>query len=353
MKVLYVDTDSPSGHINFNKIYIQALQQKGIEIKLALQKGYIRKLALPETMLAIELPEWMYKKGRSGKILSRLYMLGRLIYLRTRLSLQNYDYVLFSSYEEISFYFSGLKAPNFILVNHRNVAGLASRLKCFFLRKISSRIQYHIVFEEYMKLHYNRQGIFNVKVVAHGLPQPYCPESGQKEVLGKLLTGVSAFRYIIFSPSSSSSDLEEQEKLIRNERFNEYLEKNEILFVIKGNYKNENKKNIRVLNTYLAQCEYETLFLHSDLILICYPAAFDFCVSAVLFECIANNKPCIASDIRALRVFSKYINGGCFFSHPEQLTDCIDKVLHNPKKEWYCRQDLLMPDFGFLFSTAG
>lgn len=351
MKVLYIDTDCHTGHINFNNIYIRALQQRGIEIDLILRKGYIEKLGLMESMLLAYLPEWMYVRGKNGRIKSRLFMMARLFYLRYKFPFESYDYVFFSSYEEISFYFSGLKASNIILINHRNVAGLDSRMKCFFLKKISSRIQYHIVFEEYMKIHYIQKGICNVEVVSHGLPQSYCRRFEQVGILERLIPDLSSYRYVIFSPSSSSSDTGELEKLIHDNVFIEYLKKNKIILVIKGQFSNGNKGNIRILDTYLNQEEYEMLFLRSDLIFICYPHFFDFCVSAVLFECISNNKPCVVSDIRALRVFGGYMNYDCFFTNLGQLTDCIDGIIHSPQKEWYHQRDLLQPGFDFLFSV--
>ena len=281
-KILYIDPLSLSGHINFNNIQIKSLYKVFDSIDFTFREGYEKNLSIKENETIFLIPEKLYK-STNNKIVNRINLLKIFLYIKKRINLSIYDFIILSSYEEISLYFSFIKYP-LILVNHNNIADLNNPIKRFFFKKVAKN-NTNLVFGHYIKDYLIRIGVQNIEVINHGLPIPIDNKILKRSVSNQF-GYTENFKWIIFSASSSSSDKDFIDKIISNESLQSYLNKKNILFILKGKYTNHSQSNnIRIIDDYLANEEYQYLFLRSNIILICYPSSFKYQVSAILFEC--------------------------------------------------------------------
>jgi len=316
-RILYIDPLSSDGHINFNKIYLTELLKREINVNLVFRKDYITKLSIPEDHLILNIPNYFYK-GK-GKLINRINYLRILLYIKKEIDFSNYDIVVFSSYEEISLFFASIKHKLF-LINHNNIKGLENIFKRTFF-KLISRKNTHIVFEKYIKDYLKKLKIDKVHVLSHGLPESFKIVGNDiNKLIGSVLKidEINNFNKIIFSPSGSSIDKEFIAGLIDNSQFLKFLNTHKILLILKGNF-TSNNQNIKVINHYLSKPEYEALILKSDAIIISYPNSHKYRVSAVLFECFANNKICFLSDIVSLRNYEMHFNYIPYFKDIDEL----------------------------------
>lgn len=349
-KILYVDPLSPAGHINFNRIYINALSKIFNSIDFAFKKGYEVKLSISDDSKVYSIPEKYYAISKN-KILNRIRYIQIFRYLKKYCRIDDYDYVIFSSYEEISLYLSFINRP-LILINHNNISGLHDNIKLFFFKKLAKK-NINIVFENYMKNYLLSLGINNVYTIHHGLPKSYDKKLINNTKLIEDFSIINNFRYVIFSPSVTSTDKNFLESLILDNVFNIFLRDNDILLILKDKHLNSNCKNIQIVRNYLTDLQYQYIFLRSDLILIPYSNNFSYRVSAVLFESMANNKICLFSDIKALQIYMEFFNYDPIFNTVDDLTNRISYIISNSNKinDPYKNLSQLEPNFEFLFSN--
>lgn len=352
-KILYIDMFSSTGHVNFNKIYINGLIDKGFNVRLILKDNYIKELSLSSTLVELSIPNH-YFVDYNNRIINRLQLLKILWYIKTKLDFSNYDLIIFSGYEEISLFLSNIK-QKLVLINHNNISGLNSRIKRYFFKLISKN-NIHIVFEQYIKKYLNNIGIKNVIAIPHGLPIPFPFNSFEEEIAVDTVLSTTDFKQykkIIFSPSGSSIDYLFISKLICNKQFILFLKANEILLIIKGNFEPIETNNIVIIDYYLTEIQYRSLFMMSNAILISYPKTHKYRVSAVLFESISNNKICFLSEIEAFRNYEDHFNYNPFYKNIDELIlnmrnwlllDAI--TLSNP----FSNKEILMPNFNCVIN---
>lgn len=297
MKILYIDPISSEGHINYNRIQLQALINESICIDCVCVEGYEKYLSFPEYNKIVFSLIPLSLVNRSNSIFARLSLVRIFRYIKKNFSIRSYDIVLFSSFDEFSFYFSNIKSDNIYLVCHRNVEGLnRSIIKRRVMLLISTRISSFIVFNDYMKERMLSAKCYNTKIVSHGFPDKITILDENIE-FGSSFSPLSSYEHILFSPSNGSTDYDKICELVMSNDFIDFLEQNNILFVLKplsGRF-THNSKNILVVESRLETGIYNYLFLKS-IILICYPPSFDYCVSGVLYECFSNSIYCLLLD---------------------------------------------------------
>jgi len=322
-KLLYIDPLSHSRHINFNKIYIRELNKFHLNIDFVFKDGYSHKLGVKKDTLTI--PNEFYSSSKD--LLSRLNNIRILRYIDKKISLEDYDYIILSSYDAISLFFSGIKCK-LILVNHNTLQGLENRIKRFFFKSISKN-NIHIVFEEYMKEYLSKIGVQNVNKISHGFMQPIITTEINKNFFfeGSELS-LNDFEKILFIPSLHHLDQIFIEDLVIDKGFVSFLESNNILLVIKTNLKIKNESiNIQFITKNITKREYQTVFLRSNLIIIKYPLTYKYRISAIFLECVVNNKTCLLNKIDALIYYKKYINYESYYDTKEDLYNQIIKNL--------------------------
>lgn len=351
-KVLYIDIESPVGHINLNKKYINCLLKNKCEISLVLKEGYMLNLSLSDDLLRLSIPHHLYRFS-SGKIMARLSHLRILFFIKKKINIKEYDYIFFSTYEEISLYFSGIKG-NLILLNHSNAADLDNSIKRFFIKKVS-RKSIHIVFAQFIANQFKKYNILNTMVEPLGLSEPYKIEKFDQPLNFDIIEDferIIGHNHLIFVPSGSKFSDTFIHELIKHETFIKFIENNKILLVVKGNGLISFSKNILISEERISTHQYQYLFLKSSLILINYPESFRYRVSAILFECFSNNKKCLLSNIESFRAFENHFNYDPYFKNTDELIERIKNILLEKPKKFivpYNNLEELNPSFESFF----
>lgn len=339
---------SLNNHLNFNNNYIEALFNYTSNIDFVFKKNYSKKLNIKNDSNVFSIPEKYFSKINNSSLSFRFGQYRILTYIKKKINFRDYDLIFLSSYEEFSTYIS-LINYKLILVNHNNIRRLDNPFKFIIFKKLTNN-NINIVFENYIKIYLENFGLKNINIVSHGLPKPMPEIVDINLETNNLINNLSRFNKIIFSPSSSSSSLED---LASNKIFISYLEKNKIVLILKDNFKNYFSDNIIVINNFLTDPEYNYLFKISNLILIPYSKQFNFRVSGILFECFSNKKMCLVSDISAFRQYQNYFNYEPYFKDVSSLIQRIDKLIVNDNNiinEPYKTNNQFKINFDFLFN---
>ena len=168
--VLYIDTFSCFGHTNLNKVFLQQFRNNGIKVSVIVREGYEKDIEVPTYEVAMLIPE-KYYVPHAGKIKDRISQWKILNLIRRNFSLQKYDYVFFSYFDEIVFTLSGISG-NLFLLNHSNVSGFGNCIKRFFLKMVSKKGTI-VVFHDTIKNEFEKHDILQVVVEPLGLSKPY------------------------------------------------------------------------------------------------------------------------------------------------------------------------------------
>lgn len=342
MKILYIDPVSHTEHINFNLLHLKAIFSVTRDVDCVFRENYLNNTSLSSIKQEYEIPSSLCKK-RKIALVNRFFYWLTLWYIRFKVDFKKYDYIILSYYDEIALFLS-FYPKNLLLINHINVSGLQSRLKFYFYNKLSKN-NTQIVFEDYIKDYLISKGIKHVKVVPHGVIDRYIiDDSNVKRIFKHIFL---KYKYVVFSPSSGSSDEVFINTLLYSDLFKQFLTKNDILFVVKTNIKIDfEHENILVINTFLSNEDYRYLFLKSNLILISYPPTFKYRVSAVFFEAISNNKCMQLANIEAFDQYKKYLPSQFYFKNIEELISNIYYFRYNDIDTNYKSiESKLMPDY--------
>lgn len=341
--VLFVDYLSPKGHISFNKNIIRNLSSYNVNITCVFYEDIPIKNTNLENVSFIRLNRPSFKS--KNNILTRIYLFYSLCKIKRKVNFASYDYVIFSSFEETSLFFSYFNS-NLFLFAHNNSRSLHNKIKWFFLKRITIKHTL-IVFDELIKAEYFKNKISNVVTISHGLPQQFEKSKVLKtDVLVNL--NLQLYDYIIFSPSCHSSDYKLLKQISNDRKFCDFLNRKNLLFLIKDNTGLiKESKNIKIVDYYLEQHEYEALFNLSKVILLPYSDNFKFRVSNVLYECIANDKLFLTSNNYLKKSVKSIINYDCIFDESnivDRLRYCFEKgnfLISNADK--------LKPDYNKIF----
>lgn len=323
-RMLYIDQLCLSGHINFNNIYIKALYDHKIKIDFAFKFGYEDDLDLSTDSIVFPVPEKYFKETQS-KILHRFNLYLILKYIKNNINLDNYDFILFSSFEEISLFFGQFKR-SVILIHHNNLQSLDNKIRRYFYKTIINK-NINIVFHQNIKNVFKSMGVKTTHVVKHGFHNKL-DKSLYK--YGSFLNEIklSNFKNVVFAPSSTSGNRLFFLELLKDSIFQKFLYDNNILFIIKGDYLINNLNNIKVLKSFLLKGEYEYLLLNSDIIIINYPKSFKYRTSGVFWECVANDKLCLLSKIDAFADYRSFMKYEPFFNTKEEFMLKIIEILN-------------------------
>jgi len=328
-RILYIDMFCPEGHINLNKNFIYDLSKKAEIIDFVFKKNYLQESLIKKNKIIWEASNWYFSD--SGKFVNRIKMILFLYIIRFKYyNKKKYDYVFFSSYDEIALYLSGFRSK-LILVNHGNIACLSNPFKRYFLKKLS-KFSVFVVFHNLIKEECFKYGITNVDVQSIGLNDKYYSSEFYEKNISefdffKLIKYKENIDYIIFIPTGSKYENNFIESILLDNNFINFITRNNMLLIIKDNtLKIEKSKNIIIINNHISHNLYKWIFLKSDLILLSYPESFRFKISAILFECFSNSKPCILSKITFFEIFKNNFNYDPFFEDVETLMNTILKV---------------------------
>lgn len=332
-KVLFIDPVCFSSHINFNKLQITALSRL-YDVEYIFKKGYYENFGLKRESIIWEIPT---TRNYMGGIRFRMYLLLIFSIIKYKIRLKQYDKIIISYYDEIALYFSYF--PTSYLFNHANVGGLHNKIKLWFFKKLSKR-HTHIVMD-YPSLEYlKKNNIKNIKVIRHGIIDSYA-RMPRPKILNK-------YNLVIFSPSAVSSDENLLGEIITDKRCLDWLENHNVGLVIRTRCLKSISENILILDKYLTDEEYRTLFTSSDAILITYPETYKYRTSGVLLEALACSKKVILSDTECMRQYEEIYGNNVYFDNTQSFINAIANLeMHKFEDFKLSKYQLqkLMPDY--------
>lgn len=349
-KILYIDPLLQKGHINFNNIYIESLRKSGYLIDFVFVSGYEDKLNIDSSEVVYSIPKVFFKKDL-GKLGNRIAYFFALFFIRLFVDFKKYDLIIFSSFEEVSFFLSNIKKC--YLINHINVStSVESKIKHYLLNKVLINNSL-IVLDKETKNYLSSKGNDKIYFQPHGLPNAKSLiHTNKDDEFDYIFDELVKYKKILFSPSESSLDKDFINELIQSNKFMEYLEQEDILFVYKDKSSVVIKRNTLVISDFLSQNAYDYLFLKSDIILIAYPENFKYRVSGVLLECMANEKPCVVSRIDTLESYKDFFKYDAFYSNIDELIQTIGDLnkFDSNTGGYYRNLTMLEPNFNNFFN---
>ncbi len=312
-KILYIDLLSPSGHKTFNELTLNALKSE-YEVFIVGRKNFIKN---EEINLII--PEKFFHK--SNKIKNRINEIKKIKWILLNLKDQNYDKVVFSSYETISFSIMSKKILNMgkkiMVFNHNNIDEIdKSIIKKFFYTKINKKI-IHLVFEDYIKQFLiNKKLKNNIKVIPHIVLKNKIENSdiNEKDIQ-------------IFVPSLYHDTLYIN-RIIKNNNNNDY----KLIIKSKNNYNDKNVESKAFFD------DYERVFIKSNFILLPLTIDYNYRVSNIINESFSYGKIIFSYKNKLTQFIKKqYPNSIYIIDRNVSINDMI-KIYKNVDKSKYQKE---------------
>lgn len=342
-KVLFIDYTYQKGHVNFNRIHIDAIKAAGYDVDLILHYDIAINLGYPAGDYIMRLPHCLNQRDKSP-ILNRIVYIIILLWIKIKVfSFSKYSHVVVSSCDEPTLGLLPLCRNMYIMCH--NTASVHSKVKRFFLRRLA-RHNTFLVFDEYMKEPLVNNGIKRVKIVSHGCVPPFKNYNERS-----IPTEMKDFDKVIFHPSSKA-DVSFVESLVTDNHLCEFLHKRNILLLIHGKKNVEWKlsDNIRFLTGFLPTDEYQAVFQKSDVILLAYPSSFQNQVSGVSFECVANRKNILIKEHPALTYCRDFYNYDPIFGSNECLLKKLDMLTSDGSNcQCIASAETLTPNYNKIF----
>lgn len=345
--ILYIDPICPKGHVNFNKIHIEALLKISKSVNCVFKEGYAKDIGNTEINVLYEYP---VKKSIFDKIKglgSRIRIIKQMRDISKHVDFRKFEIVILSYYDELSFVFSGYKGGLF-LINHNNIAGINSSLIKRFIYKQISKNNHQLVFDSNSWEKLQVYGINDVQIVNHGLIAPYKTIESCFETF-KRIRGDST--YTIFMPSSGNVDDVLVKQVVTDINIRLTLEKYNAKIIMNCSAIKGANDSVKFLNRRLSFDEYSTFFCNSDIILIPYPKTYSYRTSGVLMESIANDKRIQMTDIAAFRLYENLVGESSYFNDVIDLSNHMEDLLIeiSNNKSFSYEKDALSPNYSFLY----
>ena len=329
-KVLYIDPVSHRAHVNFNKLQLNSLLRCS-DVSCVFKQGYSTLLGEYSTNIVLEIPSPFYDFKGNG-LVTRIQYWRILRYLKRNIDFSQYDKVIYSYYEEISYFFASMP-KGALLFNHVNIAGLTSFVKRWFYKRVS-RCNTQLVFNERMKDYLNLIGVTKVEIVPHGVLPKF--EEPKISAINEINIDLNSYSKVLFMPSATSANQSFVKKLLCSQKFYDYLISKNYLLIVKGNYSCLDSSHVLMLKHFLSDECYQYLLIKSDIIILAYHEEFINRVSGVLFECVSNEKNVIMSNVDGLLAYKDIFSDYPYFTDIESL---IEKIDYYDSHESIYRQD--------------
>lgn len=358
MRILYVDYFQKDGHVNFNRIHIDALRRAGHDVKLVFHSEIAQQLPYPASDYALRLPRILrFREGRP--LLNRLVFLITLLYIRAFVRVGRYDKVVLGCIDEISYSLLPLCRDAYIHA-HGNGRFLpaadgslaAGTTKYHAMKRLAPRATF-IVYNDYMAEPFIRAHFPNVRVVSHGCVPPFQATNADANILTQLPVRITPEQKIIFHPSGKCNEDFVRHSLT-DARLHRALADHNAYIILRNRPKWINIEQVpgRIIfiDGFLSNDLYRALFLRADAILMCYPPTFHHQVSGVSFECVANAKPILALSTPPLTYLRNWCNYDPLFTSPPELAERILLLFDDSSAaSLIITPDQLIPDYKDVF----
>tara|TARA_B110000977_G_scaffold60068_1_gene81588 strand:+ start:9938 stop:10936 length:999 start_codon:yes stop_codon:yes gene_type:complete len=325
--ILLVDPLSEKGHHNINQSLINILS-KDYNLTFISEKNYLESstkfvnICFPEKLFGLKMSFLPFRFRQIA------FVLYSIFYYRNH---KKYEFILFTSYETISFSFSTffVKLKNIAIIEHNNLDQLLnSKIKEIFYRLIRKNIV-HIVLEQYIYIYINQK--YRKKVSLLALPLSVTSE----ELIPKTK--------LIFSPSTTFDEII-MRKLIN------FCSTKEYLLIAKG--KSDYEINTVTVKTFFDN--YYDIMRKSSFVFI--STLFNYRVSNVAYEALANNRPIIGFRCLFLEGLKEKYSNAVFIIDDIQELEIINidsELVSNDSlnfKKFHSNENILN-QFRILFSS--
>lgn len=280
---ILVETKCPSGHVFLYREILNSLMVKKHKILLVTSKEFYEKIGITQGICYLDMG---FVNKSSSKVGYRVIQAYRLLSVYLYLKKIDYKRLVFLSYETISFALASRLFQKSFAISHNNIDEInTSKIKKIFFKFISKDCV-HLVFETYIKNFIKKD--FNKRAIKINHPQRKIQVSNRRnKVLGMY----------IFCPSSDCC----VDFLFRLLKF---CETKGILLITKDKH---NLPKSQWLHQEAYFKDYDNLFIGAHKIAV--GVNFEYRVSGVFYEAIANQKAVIMNDsVYAREMISLYKN---------------------------------------------
>ena len=104
-----------------------------------------------------------------------------------------------------------------------------------------------------------------------------------------------------------------------------------MILIIKGNHINTISERVFFLPTYIEERFFTAALLNCNIVLLNYPISFQYRVSGIFFECLANSIPLIVSNINSFVQYADNFNYNPFYNDLNQLYKTIEYLINVEK----------------------
>ncbi|MBR1688765.1 MAG: hypothetical protein IJ710_09630 [Prevotella sp.] len=344
-RILFIDYKLEEGHVNFNRIHINALKDDGYAVSIVLHRDIADQLPFNESEYALILPR-LFNKRPGHPILNRIIFILTLLYIKLHIHFQEYEAVIVSSCEEISLGLMPL-CRNMYIICHGNANTLGNRVKRFFMNRLA-RHNYFLTLNEYMAAPLRQAGYPSTYVISHGcLPTPGTLHNVPPVV------DLSPYALTLFHPSSKT-DPAFLNEILADPGFISFIEQQNILIIMRSAAPKgvPASSHIVFIPYYLSNQQYQSLLSQVDIVLIAYPADFKYQVSGISYECITYGKRLLAYQKPALSYCKDFYNYDPLFAHKEQLCERLTYLMHHAEAKCIVTPQDLHPDYTAVFSKT-
>lgn len=358
MHILYVDYFQKDGHVNFNRIHIDALRHAGHDVKLVLHSEIAEQLPYPASDYALRLPRLLrFRAGRP--LLNRIVFLFCLLYIKTFVRVSRYDKIVLGCVDEISYSILPLRRDAYIHAHGNgrflpNAEGhlAAGATKFRAMERLAPKATF-IVYNDYMAEPFIRAHFPNVRVVSHGCVPPFQSAETDASILAQLPLRITPDKKIIFHPSGKCNEDFVRQAIV-DARLHRALADHNAYIILRNRPKwvsaEQVPARIIFVDGFLSNDLYRALFLRADAILMCYPPTFHHQVSGVSFECAANGKRILALSTPPLTYLRNWFNYETLFADTHQLANRIQLLFtDNSTATITVTPEQLAPDYNDVF----
>lgn len=337
-KILYIDYDLQVGHVNFNRIQIDALKATGADVRLVLHRYMYERLPYPIEMYDYIVPTVLkYRNGHP--VINRLAFLVTLLLIRLKVNIGKYSNVIIGYCDEISLWMLP-PAKGMYIFMHRTAGLMESSLKCRLCQSLARKNTF-LVFNSHMGNILEQVGITSYKISPHGCVNAFDTDTNADTARNHGLT--------IFHPSAKINrrfidDVLSDRNVLR------FIEEKDIKILLKECDDNLKivHKNIAYLPSMIEFEEYKIVFASSDIILLSYPESFSGQVSGVSFECVANRKRTMIYSHPSLEYCRSFYNYDPIFANAQEFVCLCTKLMENSSLKCTASAKSLAPTYDFL-----
>lgn len=335
MKILVVDYIAPIEHAGYVSYHINCLKGLGHTVTVYSHKSFIKACNV-EGITSKMFPDFLHCRTNNPykPILERIQGIIKMLYLSLFMLFKNYDTVIFTSYDIMSFWTFRTSVKT-LIVNHNNLTDFNFSLKRFLHKILPAHYTYVALasfIADYLKTKVNH----SVVMIPHGVTKVYkrVPVRDRHLYKGRF----------IYVPTTSSCNQEFLNQLLESEIVNEYLSKTKTLLVIKSTTLQKKYENTVVIDHYIDDVEYSQVMGEAKAVLSLYnDDSFYYRVSAVLMECIGSNIPIISTKNQSYESYSTLFNYNFIIVSPQSFIDCLKSIDNMTNEDYYKDLNDLLP----------